>query len=291
MRKRPWDSEARAAEIVSAHLGGTSRRVDPGGGAAQVHDFDVDLSDGATIAVEVTRHNVPSSLAVLSEIDKRDWHFPQLRYDWVIDMIETYNVETVHREVAGLIATIEGAGIESLLLRGPLFSPTLADDELDDDERETKELLARTDTRAAAERLWDLGARLIYRLVPAVGQAGEAILGDASRAGSTGASLIVEVVEQHAAKPDNKAKLEAAMEQAERHLFIWVETSQHAAVAAFGFSSVLPHGAGLPELAPQLPDAIDAAWVVTAYDSARIWQYHRAHGWRDLGKWRRSSDS
>jgi len=69
----------------AAQLGGSTLRVDPGGGAVQLHDFDLELDDGTTIAVEVTRHNEPSSLAVLSEVSKRDWHFGPLRYDWVVE--------------------------------------------------------------------------------------------------------------------------------------------------------------------------------------------------------------
>jgi hypothetical protein len=287
MRKRPWDSEAHAAEIVSAHLGGTTRRIDPGGGATQLHDFDVELKDGATIAVEVTRHNVPSSLAVLTELDKRDWHFAQLRHDWVVDMIPTYIVAKVHGEIARLVAAFEGAGIEALILGGRLFRPRVRSDELDDDERDAVALLDRTGTREAAEELWNLGARLIYRLGPAEPSGGEIIMGEASRAGSTGASLIVELVEHHVAKTDNRNKLAAAADRLERHLFVWVETSQYAAVAAFGFSNLLPDGAGLPGDPPQLPAEVDAVWVVTAYDSAHIWQYHRAKGWRDLGTWQR----
>lgn len=287
MRKRPWDSEEHAAEIVRSRLGGVARRVDPGGGSAQLHDFDLELSDGTTVAVEVTRHNEPSSLAVLTELDKRDWHFPQLKYDWVVDMIPTYSVAKVHRDVADLLAPIESASTEALILGGRLFRPRLSGFELADNERETTALLDRTGTRLPAERLWNLGARLIYRHARGNAQGGEVIMGEASKAGSTGASLIIEVVEHHATKPDNKKKLEAATDHSERHLFVWVETSQHAAVAAFNFSNVLPGGAGLPDRAPHLPPGVDAVWVVSAYDIAHIWQYHRAHGWRDLGTWRR----
>ncbi len=104
---------------------------------------------------------------------------------------------------------------------------------------------------------------------------------------STRPSTVVELVERHAALPDNVKKLCAAAGRTERHLFVWVETSAHFAVAAFSISNVLPDGAGLPDRAPTLPDCVDAVWAVTAYDTAHIWQYHRAHGWRDLGRWSR----
>lgn len=86
---------------------------------------------------------------------------------------------------------------------------------------------------------------------------------------------------------DNLRKLAAALDRAERHLFVWVEASQHAAVAAINGARILPDGAGLPDRAPQLPDAVDAVWAVTGFEPASILQYHRLLGWRDLGSWRR----
>jgi hypothetical protein len=98
---------------------------------------------------------------------------------------------------------------------------------------------------------------------------------------------VVDLVERHAARPDNIAKLNAARDRAERHLFVWVESSQHAAVATFGFSNLLPEGAHLPDRRPELPDCVDVVWAVTGYENAYIWQYDRKRGWRDLGTWHR----
>jgi hypothetical protein len=66
--------------------------LDDGAGCLGRRRYDPhDTLDHTTIAVEVTRHNVPSSVAILSELDKRDRHFPELRYDWVVDMVQAYN--------------------------------------------------------------------------------------------------------------------------------------------------------------------------------------------------------
>lgn len=287
MRRRPWDEERDAAMLMRAQLGGVMTQVDTGGGAKQLHDFDLELPDGTTIAVEVTRHNIPMSLGVLSELHKRDWMFPQLRSVWIVSMIPVYNVGAVHAEIAGLLLNLETAGIDRLAIDGALFDTTLHDDELDDDERQDRAALDRTGTRVTAERLRDLGARRVYRWLEADVDGGEVIMGEARQPGSTGPSVVVEVVERHASRPDNVKKLCAASDRTERHLFVWVERSQQAAVAAFDFSNVLPDGAGLPDRTPALPDCVDAAWAVTGYDNAHIWQYHRVHGWRDLGRWSR----
>ena len=96
-------------------------------------------------------------------------------------------------------------------------------------------------------------------------------MGEASQASSTAPSVIIDLVEHHAALGDNTAKLTKVLDAAEKHLFIWVESSHQQAVAAIAFG-ILP---GSP---PQLPDCMDAAWAVTAYTDADIWQYHRRHG-------------
>jgi hypothetical protein len=287
VKRRPWDPEAHAAEIFAALLGGVVDPLDPGGGAEQLHDFDLSLPDGATIAVEVTRHNTPSSLAVLAELDQRDWHFQGIRHVWVVDMIPSYNVAAVHDEIVDLLVELEAAEIHTLHLRPELFDETLTDDELDDKDQPDRALLDKRGVREAAKRLRDLGARLVYELADASQGRGEVIMGEAPQAGSTGPSIVVELIERHAGRPDNAAKLAAASDRSERHLFVWVETSQQAAVAAFGFSAILPDGAGMPDQAPALPGCVDAVWAVTAYDNAHIWQYHRQHGWPDFGTWRR----
>lgn len=272
---------------MQSRLGGTVRRVDSGGGAEQRHDFDLTLSSGETIAVEVTRHNLPGSLAVLSEVDKRDWRFPILGGVWVVDMIPVYNVGAVHREISAHLKAFEDVHIERLLLRGFLFDESLTADELDADERRDRELLRRTATTESAVRVYELGARLVYRLADAGPEGGEVVMSEASQASATGPSVVVDLVERHTARADNITKLSAASDRSERHLFIWVENSQHAAVATFAFSNLLPDGAHLPDRAPALPHCVDVVWAVTGYDNAHIWQYHRQHGWRDLGTWRR----
>jgi hypothetical protein len=280
-RLLPWDEEAHAAEIVANFLDGAAEVRDPGGGAEQLHDFDVKLSDGTTTAVEVTRHTVSKYLRLLAAIDSRNWHFQELQRNWVVDMIRSYDVREVHGKIAAQLVALEAAGIETLLLRGALFDRGLTDDELYDDERSERAQLSASGTWEPAQRLYELGARNVYLIGDADEPGGGlVIMGDSPQAGSTGASVVVELCEYHASLPDNAKKLAQAVDANERHLFIWVEHSHDQAVAAFAFPS-------MPDRVPNLPDHVDAVWAVTAFDRAHIWQYHRAHGWRDLGKWSR----
>lgn len=284
MGSEPWRDEEDAARIVCTYMKGVAQRVDPGGGAVQSHDFDIALSDGRTVAVEVTRHNVQEALRTLAETSKRSWRFQELRNIWVVKTSLTFAVAPLHKEVADLLAELETAGIDSLHVREALFDETLHDDELDDDERQDRELLERTSTWRVAERLRSLGVRHVYQLSEADAGKGEVLVSDAPQVGSTGSSVVVNLLEYHVHQQDNLRKLQAAYHRSERHLFVWVESSQHAAVAAIETTTGRPYGAGLPDRSPSLPDVIDAVWAATAYQLARVWRYHRTEGWRDLGR-------
>lgn len=280
MRRVPWDEETDAGRVVTHFLGGIVRRVDPGGGSVQLHDLDVLLPDGVTIAIEVTRHNSPQALAVLGAIDKRRWKSPELSNVWVVDTTPTVSVAALHRDIARLLQRLEAAGIDTLLVRRESFDATMRDEELDDEEREERDVLERTGTQEVAEELSGLGVRLAYSLLPAP-TGGEVIVGEASQAGSTAAAVVAEAVEYHASRSDNIAKLKAASDRAERHLFVWIESSQHAAVAAFGIPRATDGEVTAP--APKIPECVDTAWAVTAFEIAHVWRYHRVTGWRDLG--------
>ena len=160
--------------------------------------------------------------------------------------------------VGRLLTELEAQGVEQLRLRG--------DDPLE----------------GVAAELFALGARLVYRLGDAEPGGGLAIMGETSQGGATAPEVIVDVAELHANLPDNRAKLEGAVTASERHLFIWVETSRQEAVAAMSFGV-------LPERAPELPEFVDAVWVVTAYNRAHIWRYRRDE-WLSLGTWTRPDE-
>jgi hypothetical protein len=208
--------------------------------------------------VEVTRHNVETSLKRIDAVSKRDRPFPILRFNWVVDMVPEYNVGYVRGRISAPLEVFEAGGIEQTLLR-------------DDDVLE-----------GAHAALYALGARLVYRLGPAESGGGVVVLGEASSGGATAPEVIVDVVVHHANLVDNAAKLQRASEATERHLFVWVESSQHQAVAAMAFGF-------LPERAPLLPEFVDAVWAVTAFDRARVWRYRRDE-WLHLGTFARPDE-
>ncbi|MGH9157991.1 MAG: hypothetical protein ACRD1K_19630 [Acidimicrobiales bacterium] len=243
------------------------------------------LRDGRRVAVEVTRHNLPATLAALAEVVKRDWRFRQLTGDWMVGTIDSPNVGALHAEVGDLLARFEAGGLDSLLVRDPLFDDTLLDDALDDDEREDRSRIERArrgclgrDSLASgrAKRVPTRGRRRLPRgrgLDWRHGPGWHDLCGGRGRphrrprtAGG-----------QHGEAPGRVATRD------ESHLFIWVESSQHAAAAAIGLATVLPGVSGMPDRAPALPEFFDAILVATAYAPSHLWRYHRAEGWRDLG--------
>jgi hypothetical protein len=283
MRRERWDSETDAELLLEHFTGGRAERVDPGGGAIPLHDTDIHMPDGTTIAVEVTRHNRPSELATQGEVAKRDWRFEALRFNWVVDAISSFDVNALHRDVGALLSRLEEADITSVLLRSEMFD---AETHRQASPEEHRYALMAAGVLDVGQRLFNMGLRLIYQLEEASSGDATVTVSGASRVGSTSPAAIISAVEHHAALPDNRAKLAAATDRAERHLLIWAESSRDGVVAAFDFSTTFGD-AGLPDVEPSLPDEIDSVWIATALDPSHVWRYSKTAGWEDLGFFRR----
>jgi hypothetical protein len=253
-RAGEWDEEAHAAEIVRAVLGGRADPRDPGGGPIPVHDFDVYLDDGRVIAVEVTRYNDEAQVEQQAAAARDDPRYPSLRYHWHVGMGPRYNVKTVRREAPDLLASLEARSFDMV--------PNVNDPAWNRD--------------AAFESLRKLGVRLVYRLGAADGVGGGLDMGPAPLAGATAADVLVDVAERVAWRKGKAAKLSAAQAD-EGHLFVWVETSQTAAMAAM-------RSGMMPKRSPDLPADIDAVWLATGVHPPEVWQYDGRHGWIDWEK-------
>jgi hypothetical protein len=256
----PWDEQADAERIVTRVLGGSvdpgSR--DPGGGSQQRHDFDVILSNGRVIAVEVTQHTSKKYLDMLGAIDRCDWDFSQLHYDWNVSIVGTLNVREVEKRIAGPLARLESRDLESLVWRQPTdLAAQLTAEELD-----------------AVEELHKLGVRIAFRSSSRSGAGGHVHVGEAARAGSIGPEAVVAAVEDCAADTGNEQKLSNATYADERHLFVWMTNP----TAAYDAMTV----GGLPDTAPVLPPSVDAVWAARAAGRFRTWLYRRDEEWRDL---------
>ncbi len=259
--KIPWDEQADAEAVVVEKLGGEVRDDrDPGGGVEQVRDFHLE-TDGIGIAFEVTRYTEPLQEATLSTVDKLDWRFIDLGFDWYLGMRPSYDVKRLHRSIGALLVRVEATGV--------------IDERLVYDDDPPSEFGGDL-----VDALRALGVKYLRRDDAAGSGGGVVSPNPTGGAGATGPSALVELAEREAGESGNLLKLEAATAE-ERHLFIWVDTKQTTTYAAFSF--------GLPGESPVLPECVDAVWLVEAVrPTARVWQYHRAHGWRDLDRWRSS---
>jgi hypothetical protein len=272
--------EEAAGRVITRFLGGRFETVDPGGGAAQLHDLDVYLLDGRVAAVEVTRHNLPIALATLSETKKRSWAFGGLTNHWCVKTIVSPDVRKLHKELSGLLVALERAGVQNLVIRPELFD---AERNVSQSMRQYRDVLDATGTADVGQRLFDLGVRHALAMDEASPGRGEVLLGEAPVAGTAAPSSISDAVAFHANLPDNRSKLSAAADRDQRHLFVWAESSRAEVVAAFHFAATFGSD-GLPATAPQLPREVDVAWIATDEERARVCRYSRSNGWENLGR-------
>lgn len=251
------DFELAAGEIVAAAVGGTAHQRDPGGGSTQVHDFDILLPSGGTIAVEVTRYVVPAVEQVDAEIKKRDWQVGGLKTKWFM-----------RRSGFTKVRDLYGARKRVLL---ELDRSPIGEGEIRLNDPDNSNLQYSDETQAALRRLQQLGVVGVGRLGPADGHDDVVILYQSS-VGSTGSSAAVSRLESVLAREDNVAKLAAATEAQERHLFLWFGSS--AGVVSCYVADDL-----VPDDPVRLPSCVDRVWICAASEGARPKSYHRLTGW------------
>jgi hypothetical protein len=253
---RGWNrrNEDQAAALMCHYLGGRPRRVDPGGGAHQLHDFEVDLHDGQTMAVEVTQHVNAAETRTLSEIQKRHWFSAALGCSWSIGHLGNLNVANLHRELPGLLQSLEASDRRSWIATErsqPPDDPVLA-------------------------TLHRLGVRSVQARDPEPrAGAGVIVLSRSSIGHWFDASDVLDAIAMEANEAGNARKLEQATGADLRVLFIWAGDFAGIVEAAMTWGE-------LPTSPPDVPVAIDAVWIATAAEPAKVWRYSMAAGWEKL---------
>lgn len=273
--------ERRAAELLKQLLGGEYTPRDTAG-AQGMHDFDLRLDDGETVAVEVTTDT--------SRVDRSFWHqidqinpleVPGLTLVWHVDVATPGDgpddqqashrrVKALQAQLPDILQQLEGTGLTTL--RVPP-SP-------------------RRDNHAAHPKLRELGVQLCLSFDPAPDEKAQVFFGEASFGGSTGPSMIVEAVNEALSHRDGnkvdkliKAKTAGA---AETHLFLWLTFGQEHKRGRADAMYFLKH-TGLDELEPINLQGIDAVWVAVdagpshAPDCRHTWPILccDVHGWHD----------
>jgi len=100
-----------AGELLRAILGGTVVPTDVPGASAGTHDFDIQLDDGRTIAVEVTISADRDKVQFWHEVHKPDWEAPQLSQSWMLNVTPPARVRSLRGKVEHLLQGLERAGI------------------------------------------------------------------------------------------------------------------------------------------------------------------------------------
>jgi len=264
---RPAPNEAlelEAAWTVAALLCGRPKGRDPGGGSGSTHDFDVHLPEGRVVALEVTSSTVREVVEMWDAILGRDWAFPDLGRSWSVSLAAATRgqagtrIDRFHKQGPPLLRTLGQVPWSSGdVLGGP--APELS----------SAGRQARSDLRA-------LGARHANPVDALPGGVPMIVLGVTGPAGWVDGNPVNDAVLR--AITENEAKL-AAAEAEERHLFLWVDSTDapcEAAMATFTLpSDIVDVGA-----------VVDHVWVAlwmrgqTADSNIHsLWHLRRGGAW------------
>jgi hypothetical protein len=274
-----WDAEDDARTIVASIIIGRATPTDRGGGSDQLHDFDVERFDGGRLAVKVIRCTDPSTLQTEAEIDKRVWLSTSLTHSWDAGFARSIDVTSVAKSLIDAVVQIEQSGLETIRLR-PCFFDGTAINQMQPADRPHAERLMSAGLHDVGRTWYHLGARSFVRAERAEPSVGGEVRPALQQSGAwTGPAALVDVAEEYASKSDNITKLAKATAYAERHLFVWIDSTAAEPFGAFGSRDLVR---GLAE--PHVPRAIDAVWLASTLNQVVRW--HRQEGWRDFGVWR-----
>jgi hypothetical protein len=221
-------------------------------------DFDLWLPNGERTALEVTAstdRRYLQFLAVLGD-ESRGGQFvsaERCQKDWWVHPEEGARIDRIKRKLDEYLWPIEESGLAEFLAPVDAYE------------------------QEAVRRIWrdlrvDSGQVVRWKPPRRIGIAAP------GRGGFVDERHIARAVEKEAAKRDNIGKLEASG-LAERHLFVFIDSSNH---HAWG-----PMVSGMvPAAAPALPDAITHAWAVSSSGMLHRFRaliFTREGGWSDFG--------
>ena len=226
--------------------------------SAGSHDFDLEYSDRAQAALEVTistNQSREATVAAISDVRKGGAFIKAnlCRKDWWVHPAPNANINRIRAQVDEYLAAIEADGLDRFI--GPVDS----------------------DAYLSVERIYtDLlieGGSVMKWKNP--GRIGISYPGDG---GFVVPENLQKAIEREALKGDNRRKLGSAG-TAERHLFVYISSQNFLAWAA------LTDG-DMPDNTPQLPDEITDVWAVTGAgqkDKYIVWRASKGAQWQNLG--------
>ena len=257
--------ERRAAELLKELLGGdyVPRDTD---GAQGMHDFDLQLDDGRTFAIEVTTDTSRVDRAFQDQINRiSPLEMPGLTRVWRVDVstpgdspddqqASHRRVKALQTQLPDILRQLEGA--ELTTLRVPP-SP-------------------HRDNHEAQGRLRELGVQRCSSFDPAPDEKAQLFFGEASFGGSTGPSMIVDAVNESLPNKVNKLLDAKSAGAAKAHLFLWLTFGQEHKRDRADAMYFLRH-TGLDGLESINLQGIDAVWV--AVDAGPAHAPYCRHTW------------
>ena len=199
--------EWEAAWTLAALYNGTPVLRDTEG-AARTHDFDIELSDGQVIALEVTSSIVPEVVGMWKTVRQLDWWFDGLRPSWSVTLDAAHlghsgtRIRKFHKRAPDLFRVV---GAEVGRSAGDIFGKGAAS-------------YLSPAARQAIDELRSLGVRSANPVDTNVDGRGCIVVGTVGPGGWTDGRSVNLAVER--AANANRTKLACAPAD-ERHLFVW----------------------------------------------------------------------
>jgi len=255
-RKPPTPMEAQAARIVAACTDSILEPLDPGGGARQLPDYEIQDRPGHRVGVlEVTSTILGDLAAFVSDRNKiGQIQDSRLVASWFLTTRSAdIRFPPLRKVLPDLIFALQESGYlppptpEVLI---PDFTFALGD--------EPWTALYRAGIGMIAGVLTSMTPGFIYVKPPAIG-------------GAIGPSQVTEAVQAALELPDNLAKLATAAPGERSELFVWLADS-HAANAMDASTVFVAKGIGsaFPTDGPTLPAQVTKVWAATGWNDGPV---------------------
>ena len=115
-----WDNEAVAARVLAEMLDGTPTRRDVqcGPDSDGIHDYDICLSDGRIVALEITQEADSESRQQTDYIQKHQLTIKDLQYGWSVELDHRCNARPAYQSMSEVLGRLEELGIPYLSVFG-----------------------------------------------------------------------------------------------------------------------------------------------------------------------------
>jgi hypothetical protein len=253
--------ELAALGLVLGLVGGDFRQTDLPGGGNGNHDFDITISS-LTIALEITSTSVGEVLTFWDQIGRQSWECSRCKLGWSLSVrpaapgYRGAEIKVLRQEIEGHLTVLEQADVQSFGLQHPRPEGAAA--------------------AAAVDALLQLGVVHGSSVGPPPSGIRPLILIGTSGPAAASDPLNLNTAIERATR-ENVAKLRRAQAD-ERHLFLWVDSTDPDCYAPLSFGM-------LPAAGPDLPDGIDRAWVAAwmpgpTVPTAVLWSVTPSALWR-----------